>query len=1062
MRPAKRRKTDTLPSEAEDDSVNEFIDDEPSDDLASTSSDGEELKLPRPPSSQDLYSDESPAPRQNPRIHIPTRAVDDETTFVTQLTQPPSSPSRIRGPRWKKRRTPSERSATGSDYDEPAAKTPAEAIPSRSHSIKEKSPVDLSAVLQDNPDFFEDDFDLDEDELMLIDAVESTSRAEAVKPQITQNLRQTTLSGRPPPNSSFVTHTQRRTHNWPLSNKQEAATHHELDVEALRTWVYPTNLGSIRDYQYNITQRGLFHNTLVALPTGLGKTFIAATIMLNWYRWTKDSQVIFVAPTKPLVAQQVDACFNIVGIPRSDTSMLTGNIQPALRAQEYLKKRVFFMTPQTVLHDLKSGICDPKKIVLLVVDEAHRATGNYAYVEVVRFLRRFNTSFRVLALTATPGSTVEGVQNVIDGLDISRVEIRTEESLDIRQYVHRRNIETEIFEYSEEVTMIMDLFSKALQPIVNKLTSQNAYWSRDPMSLTAFGLTKARQQWFASDAGKRAHQGIKGMMHSIFSLLASLAHSLDLLKFHGIGPFYRGVKDFYETTLQNAKGGKYAKEVCNNEHFKKMMARIKTWINNEDFIGHPKLSFLKTIVLNHFLDAGAGVGAADGRPPSETRVMIFVQFRDSAEEVTRVLKKHYPMIRPHVFVGQAGAKGSDGMDQKTQLDIISKFKSGEYNTIVATSIGEEGLDIGEVDLIVCYDSSSSPIRMLQRMGRTGRKRAGNIYLLLMKGKEEDSYVKAKDNYEKMQAMIANGSRFTFHDDRSPRIVPKDIQPVVDKRVIEIPPENTQNELPEPKKRGRIPKKPPKKFHMPDGVQDGFVKASRLQGGTNEYMEDRDSPVRATKLPENVEPVPLPPLSEVLLSTAEERGLESQYCSVSGDSPQFVRVPDLGAFPAYQNTQQRTQKVPHGRSSKRLTKALQTKSPFRKSLPPKNRPSMPTAGTEALDLPTTSLQPPRSGEEIEVVDISTQKSLIELEDILSTGKEDKVGQNTNPAKFYVSQKVTESSDDEALPSPTKLLSVKGLQDKENRRSGKKEKSILSKPSRQRKRRIILHDEDDDDS
>ena len=55
--------------------------------------------------------------------------------------------------------------------------------------------------------------------------------------------------------------------------------------------------------------------------------------------------------------------------------------------------------------------------------------------------------------------------------------------------------------------------------------------------------------------------------------------------------------------------------------------------------------------------------------------------------------------------------------------------------LVATCIAEEGLDIGEVDLIICYDSGFSPIRMIQRMGRTGRKRDGKIIILLTEGKE---------------------------------------------------------------------------------------------------------------------------------------------------------------------------------------------------------------------------------------------------------------------------------------------------------------------------------------
>ena len=67
---------------------------------------------------------------------------------------------------------------------------------------------------------------------------------------------------------------------------------------------------------------------------------------------------------------------------------------------------------------------------------------------------------------------------------------------------------------------------------------------------------------------------------------------------------------------------------------------------------------------------------------------------------------------------------------------MRKFRDGGYNTLVATCVGEEGLDIGEVDLIVCFDAHKSPIRLVQRMGRTGRKRSGRIVVIVAQGKEE--------------------------------------------------------------------------------------------------------------------------------------------------------------------------------------------------------------------------------------------------------------------------------------------------------------------------------------
>ncbi|CAG8010690.1 unnamed protein product [Penicillium salamii] len=900
--------------------------------------------------------------RSNNKSCVLSNARVENEMFVTQLTQPSSSPERIRGPRWQKPGTkppPPKFDQHPGKSGGHSAQDPAQedeglraAIAASLNSFEEEQSNRsfqtqslLNGQLSRPPSHqpanvdgsAEDPFDLANIPDGAFDSSPSSSPiarpAQPAPPQISQprapirqpNVRQTTLYGMivadPEPSAA-----QQQDSGPPQGI--EPPTHHKLVKNTTDTWIYPTNLGKTRDYQFNITQAGLFHNLLVALPTGLGKTFIAATIMLNWFRWTEDSQIIFVAPTKPLVSQQVSACLDIAGIPRSASTMLTGGASPGIRAEEWKSKRVFFMTPQTLINDLKTGIADPKRVVLLVVDEAHRATGAYAYVEVVKFLRRFNNSFRVLALTATPGSTVESVQEVIDGLDIARVEIRTENSIDIRDYVHDRNIETETFENSDEMVFCMDLMSAALKPLLDQLHTLNAYWGRDPMGLTAFGLTKARQQWMLSDAGRNANFGLKGKVNAIFTVLASLAHAIDLLKYHGIVPFYRHILHF-KSGMEGQKGGggKYQKQVVQHESFKKMMGHVDPWSKNPEFIGHPKLEYLKSVILNHFMDRGEGKEAADGNTQPATRVMIFVHFRDSAEEVTRVLKRYEPMIRPHVFVGQSSAKGSEGMDQKTQLQIIEKFKKGTYNTIVATSIGEEGLDIGEVDLIVCYDSSASPIRMLQRMGRTGRKRAGNITLLLMKGKEEDSYVKAKDNYEKMQQMIASGSRFTFHHDRSARILPAGIRPVPDKRQIDIPPENSQQELPEPKRKGRAPKRPPKVFHMPEGVETGFTRASTLDGDKSKKPAPKKASTKKTIVPKKrareptPEPVEIPSLDDVVLDPSSQRDLETHYQNVGDTSPQVIRYPRNDAFPNLQLFPRPTGSVTHGSHTRRVIAAL---------------------------------------------------------------------------------------------------------------------------------------------
>jgi len=170
------------------------------------------------------------------------------------------------------------------------------------------------------------------------------------------------------------------------------------------------------------------------LPTGLGKTLIASVVMYNYYKWFPSGKVVFMAPTKPLVNQQLTACHDIMGIPEGHTANMQGTTNPEKRASFWNQKRVFFCTPQTFTNDLKSEIIDAKRVTLIVIDEAHKATGDYAYTTAVKSLEENGGRFRVLALSATPGTDPKKVQHVLLNLRIARLEIRFEDDPEIQQY----------------------------------------------------------------------------------------------------------------------------------------------------------------------------------------------------------------------------------------------------------------------------------------------------------------------------------------------------------------------------------------------------------------------------------------------------------------------------------------------------------------------------------------------------------------------------------------------------------------------------------------------------
>lgn len=182
----------------------------------------------------------------------------------------------------------------------------------------------------------------------------------------------------------------------------------QFDPQAGTTWIYPSNFPE-RKYQMDICKHALYKNTLVCLPTGLGKTFIAAVVMYNMYRWYPTGKLVFMAPTKPLVAQQIGACFTIMGFDPGDIAEMTGSTNVESREALWMGKRVFFLTPQVLQNDLRRNICPASGIVCLVVDEAHKATGRHAYNVCAQLIREATPFFRVLALSATPGNDVKQV-----------------------------------------------------------------------------------------------------------------------------------------------------------------------------------------------------------------------------------------------------------------------------------------------------------------------------------------------------------------------------------------------------------------------------------------------------------------------------------------------------------------------------------------------------------------------------------------------------------------------------------------------------------------------------
>ncbi|XP_058443532.1 uncharacterized protein LOC131425567 [Malaya genurostris] len=564
------------------------------------------------------------------------------------------------------------------------------------------------------------------------------------------------------------------------------------------SWIYPTNY-PVRKYQFSITQAALFKNSLVVLPTGLGKTFIAAVVMYNIYRWYPRGKVIFMAPTRPLVTQQIEACYKIMGIPKTDTAEMTGRQQKKNRTGLWQEKRVFFVTPQVVQADLNNPEQNfpTDSVKLIVIDEAHKAKGRYAYTEVIRTISATNRNFRILALSATPGRTLEDVAEVIRNLLIAHIEVRWDNSIDVSPYTFKKNIRTIVIPLGPTLTKIRDDYICIVDPYVRRLLDANVI-SGHSGSLSR-GWLLMEQKRFHEACLINKHPNYSSI-NSDFSTCVSLYCALELLLRHGTRAFLNFFED--DSSNSNSKNEKYfvmkdlrlkaflneLREVygrnplaiCNNTGTMPNGTVPKLATDEPIDFGHPKFAILERNLKEHF----------QNNPDS--KVIIFCEFRDSVAMIHRLLLQNRPTIRPKCIVGQGGTSGGlRAVTQKEQIAAMKDFRSGLCNTLIATCVAEEGIDVGEVDLIICFDIARNPTRFVQRIGRTGRQRVGRVLMLVTEGKEHETLKEVLASKDKINQKLSRSKeilRLLYK--QSPRLVPPEFEPKCVETWIKVPEEST--------------------------------------------------------------------------------------------------------------------------------------------------------------------------------------------------------------------------------------------------------------------------------
>jgi ERCC4-related helicase len=496
-------------------------------------------------------------------------------------------------------------------------------------------------------------------------------------------------------------------------------TEHEEYVEMP---LIKTRSVDFRSYQVNLAEIASHQSSIIVLSTGLGKTIIAALLAAKRLTEFQNSRVLFLAPSRPLVDQQARYLKRVLDLEEDQIVCLTGQDAPEKRHIIWQKARVVVMTPQALQNDLIQRNYDLSDVSLIVYDEAHRGVGNYAYTFIAELYEKQSKNPLSLGLTASPGHQVDHIKTVCDNLRLTHVEVRDEKSKDVKDYIVSINSEILYIRLPSEVEALRDILYSLMEeyrePVIN-----HGFALPDSRRLTRREILQAQSRV------RREIGSFTNPPRTLFLVIRNLTallrivHLIEFIGTQGLTPTLRYIRGMYEE-VSNKKSSKGVKDLVTRNEFKQFEALLQALIANN--YQHPKADAILEIVseqLSINLDS---------------RILIFTRFRDTAAEVAETLEQ-LDDARVSRFVGQSSRGSDKGFSQKKQIEVLDGFRNNEFNILVATQVGEEGLDIPECNLVIFYDCVPSVVPYIQRRGRTGRRTPGRVVIFVAKGTHDEFY-----------------------------------------------------------------------------------------------------------------------------------------------------------------------------------------------------------------------------------------------------------------------------------------------------------------------------------
>ncbi len=436
----------------------------------------------------------------------------------------------------------------------------------------------------------------------------------------------------------------------------------------------------------------------------------------------EEGKVLFLAPTKPLVEQHASFLQkNLIG---KRIAMMTGEKSPRKRKEEWMEGEIIVSTPQVVANDLEQKRIDLGGVKLIVFDEAHRAVGKYSYVTIASAYA--SQHGLVMGMTASPGASKEKIAGVCKNLGIENIEVRTESDDDVSSYVYDIDMEWVEVEVPDQLREVAAILRHLYDSFIKQLVSMRVMSAKRPPTIMYLLEVNKSLQARLRSGGNR---GYIFRALSIQAMAMKIGHAVELAETQGLTALTTYIGALKQEAA-SSKGSKASRSIISSPDFARADSLLEGMKGE-----HPKIPRVMHII-SHQLQI---------KPDS--RILVFTNFRDSCEMVTNHLAK-VDGVKVSKLVGQTDRGNDKGLRQKEQVEVLSRLRKRDVNVVVATCVGEEGLDIEDTDLVIFYEPVPSAIRSIQRRGRTGRSSIGRVVIFITRGTKDETSVYSSTRKEK--------------------------------------------------------------------------------------------------------------------------------------------------------------------------------------------------------------------------------------------------------------------------------------------------------------------------